>query len=432
MPQKPLSEELMRQAVELVEKHGGVSAASKASGIKLNTLKGRLAAAKRRMGLEPVKSTQQHYRMSQTEDQVTIESLSSKVRTVEDALKKGEVDTDVWEVDRFVLNGWEVGAKLDDGTIVVEPLWQVKLWLKRRDPIDPISIGNAMIDIMREYAPKYPKVKRSRGKKSYMLEISVPDLHLGKLAWAQETGEDYDTEIATNLYDIVVEDFIIKTDPYDIDRILIPVGNDLLHVDNSNNTTTAGTPQDVDGRWQRAFVKGYELLIRSIDKLVYIAPVDVLVVPGNHDRERTFYLGCVLEAWYHNSMEVTVDNSPELRKYVKYGNSLLGFTHGSEEKHDYLESIMIRERPQDFTDTTHREWHLGHFHKKRETKYIAGDTHGGTQVKILPSLSGTDAWHYSKGWVHGVRAAEAYLWHKEDGYTGHLSSNAGRDLYVRK
>ena len=118
-----------------------------------------------------------------------------------------------------------------------------------------------------------------------------------------------------------------------------------------------------------------------------------------------------------------MNNAPTLRKYVKYGPTLLGLTHGCDEKHDSLASVMIHERPQEFAEASHREWHLGHLHKRKETKYVAGDTHGGTIVRILPSLSATDAWHFQKGYVKGPKAAEAYLWGSASGYVGHLSSS---------
>jgi len=84
---------------------------------------------------------------------------------------------------------------------------------------------------------------------------------------------------------------------------------------------------------------------------------------------------------------------------------------------------MASEAPDAWAKSKHREIHVGHFHKRKQTQYLAGDTFGGVTVRVLPSLSGTDAWHFSKGYVKGLRAAEAYLWSKRGGYTGHLSAN---------
>ena len=73
------------------------------------------------------------------------------VKTLEQLLEEGNVDLDVWRVDRWVLNKWPVGAKAErkrlrwangrieegyvesDGLTVAQ-LWQVKAWLVRINP----------------------------------------------------------------------------------------------------------------------------------------------------------------------------------------------------------------------------------------------------------------------------------------------------------
>jgi len=64
---------------------------------------------------------------------------------------------------------------------------------------------------MRNHAPtypSYPKVSKPSDRR-YLLEINVPDLHLGKLAWGEETGDaDYDTEIAQQVFREAVEELL--------------------------------------------------------------------------------------------------------------------------------------------------------------------------------------------------------------------------------
>ena len=74
-----------------------------------------------------------------------------------------------------------------------------------------------------------------------------------------------------------------------------------------------------------------------------IAPVDVLIVSGNNDEERSFYLGEVLSALYSNTDRIFVDNSAKKRKYYSYGNVLLGLTHGYHEKLKELKDLMAYE-----------------------------------------------------------------------------------------
>lgn len=358
---------------------------------------------------------------------------SSRIRTLDDLLASAPVDLTEWEVERHIVNKWEVGAKGPDGKLKVEELWQVKAWFKRiRGAVDLAELRDRVVADMRAHAPAYPALPAPSRFASYMLEVDLPDLHVGKLAWGEEVDDvNYDSHEARRVALEAVEDLLQKASAFPVERILFPVGNDLLHADTPEGTTTRGTRQDVDTRPLLMFTRARDLMVTIIDRLMQVAPVDVVIVPGNHDRHRTLELGVVLDAWYNRTDRVRVDAGPTLRKYVRYGTNLLGFTHGSEEKEADLALIMAQERPHDWAETTHREWHLGHLHKRKQTRLVAGDTHGGVVVRILPALTATDAWHYSQGYVKGPRAAEAYLWHRETGYAGHFSANVLPPLRAR-
>ena len=114
---------------------------------------------------------------------------------------------------------------------------------------------------------------------------------------------------------------------------------------------------------------GRKLLIEAIDYLSNFAPVDVIVISGNHDFERMFYVGDTIDMYFSKSKYVTVDNSMKFRKYYKFGNVLLGYTHGGEEKEADLPLLMAQEVPILWSETKYREMHLGHLHHKKEIKY---------------------------------------------------------------
>ena len=225
------------------------------------------------------------------------------------------------------------------------------------------------------------------------------------------------------MYVDAVEDLLSKSASYNIEKILLPIGQDFFHINNAENTTVKGTAQDVDGRPHKVFEAGYMAVIKAINNCLRTAPVEVLWIPGNHDRETSYYLAKYLEAYYRNTDHVTVDAGSKSRKYYHYGVTLLGFTHGNEEPHRDLPIIMASECSDIWNAVTCREWHVGHFHKRKETRYLAGDSFGAVGVRILPSLSGTDKWHYDKGYVNSHRVAEAYLWNLETGYAGHFPSD---------
>lgn len=356
-----------------------------------------------------------------------LHSKSTRIRTLDELLAAAAVDLTVWEVERFVVNKWESAARLgagDDARIETAPLYQVKAWLRRNRKAERlVDVGERILADIAAHAPTYPAYAPAivRGER-YMTEWSAPDLHLGKLAWAPEAGEDWDMRIARETYLAALEDAIQKASGFPTEKWLVPIGNDFFQYDNLDKTTTAGTPQDTDSRYAKMFQVGEQLLVAALDRLAVIAPVHGIVVPGNHDRQTALTLGRVLSAWYRNTDRVTIDCSPTLRKYVRYGSNLLGFTHGSEEKPADLPLIMATEAPRDWSETTHREWHIGHTHRSKETRYTAGESFKGVRVRILPALCAADAWHASKGYVGEARAAETYLWSHDGGYAGHFSS----------
>ena len=149
--------------------------------------------------------------------------------------------------------------------------------------------------------------------------------------------------------------------------------------------------------------------------LAAYAPVVVPIIPGNHDMETIYFLGEALSDWYHNTQDVTILSGPTLRKYFTYGRNLIGWTHGSDERQTDLPMIMAQEAGEEWANTQHREFHIGHFHRKKETKYLSVNEVGGVMIRVIPSLASVDNWHYKKGYVTGIKAAEAYLYDRERG-----------------
>ena len=249
-----------------------------------------------------------------------------------------------------------------------------------------------------------------------MLELPIMDLHLGKLAWGEETGEDYDLKIAEQLYRETVRDFLGKVSHYSlpIEQILYPVGQDFFHVDNTTSMTTGGTLVDTDTRWAKMYDIGVRLLVWTVDQLRQIAPVQIMYVPGNHDRTLSYCAVYTLNAYYQNCEAVTVDLSPAPRKYVRYGVNLIGFSHGKEGKRIF--QLMQQERAQDWGETIFREWHLGDLHHEEARE------EGGVKVRRISSVTAADAWHVEKGF-RAVRQAQAFVWDRELGPELVMDSN---------
>lgn len=252
------------------------------------------------------------------------------------------------------------------------------------------------------------------------IEIAIHDLHFGSLCWGEETGENYDIKIAERIFLDAVNYLITVTKSFNPELYILPAGSDFFNVNSMLNTTVAGTYQDEDCRWQKTYIYGRKMMVKAIDMLRGIADVKVIMISGNHDAERAYYLGDSLECWYRECNNVEVNNSPKPRKYLQWGKCLLGLTHGKEEVKGTLPLLMATEEPKLWARTKYREFHTGHLHHKAMKSYDYGVENQGVREKIIGSLAATDSWHVKKGYS-GLREAEAFIWNKEQGQVASFS-----------
>lgn len=356
---------------------------------------------------------------------MTVESpKSAYVQTLDDLVRVCAVDLTRWRVARYVVNKWDNVMRGPDDNPLTSQLFQVKAWLEPLPGVDLARevIAGLLADLAS--APPLPDIPRFEPMTDHlhMLELDPFDLHVGMLSWAAETGADYDSDIATDLAIRATQRLIKMASGFDFERVLIPLGNDWLHtdkvVDGKGGVTARGTAQDVDTRRGKMVRAGITLAMRIIEAARHVAPVEVVIVPGNHDTESMFMLGEVLAARYHDTSDVTVRNDPDPRHYVRYGASLIGLTHGHEGKPADLPLIMATERPMDFANSTFRLWRIGHLHRKGE--WVS--EHSGVRVCVAPSLAARDHWHAAQGYGH-LRAMEGHIWHREYGPVASLTAS---------
>jgi len=421
----PLTDEQCRAAVEAVQREGGQLKAATALDMSRSTLRHRLAEAQRRgIGVEPIETTEGY---TQTSDghRIRIVSISRRIRTVEEALQYGHIDPVTHRIVRARVNSWEAFTN-EAGH---QTLWQVRVDVEPLIQPNLQAAIDRVLERVRESAPRYPRPRRRVPDSGVLLEFSPFDHHFGKLAWAQETGENYDLAIARRVFVAAAEQALGLARQYPVEHVYIPVGQDWFHIDGWTGETVHGTPQDTDGRWPAIFETGLDAIRQAVDMFAGLAHVTLAWVPGNHDWSTSWTLARCLACVYESCDRVTVDTGAAPRKYLRWGTNLVGFTHGNEEKHSSLPTIMATERPEDWAATTDHEWHLGHWHVRRATTTTPVDTHDGVTVRILPSLCGRDAWHHRKGYLGTTKAAEAYLWHREQGLLGSLVLRADPDAY---
>ena len=275
------------------------------------------------------------------------------------------------------------------------------------------KICNCIDEIMDDFGVRYNGPDKSRQPSinksdDLMLEVSVVDLHLSKLSWEPEVGESYDYKIAEERYKQVIDDVYNRAVERRPGKILVPFGQDFFHTDTTQGTTTAGTYVDKDGRWQKQFAKGFELLVWTFDRFAELAPVEGVLVPGNHDKMLSYCAMVALSAWFKDRQDIIINPDIKMRKYIEFGLNLIGFTHGDKERGRIYGNMQV-EVPQAWGRTKFKEWHTGHIHHEMTKE------NNGVIVRSLSSITATDAWHFEKGYVGNVAKSQSFLWHKNKG-----------------
>jgi len=335
------------------------------------------------------------------------------------AITRSEIDMDKFYVAQVRVNQW--GSDKN-------PSVQARAELRPIPGADEFSkIREEFLADIRGAFFDVPVVRPTLHENPVMIELACFDLHLGKSGDISETGaEPCNTEITYDRMIYATENLLSRARGiYSVEKVLIPMGNDMMHFDNIAGTTTGGTPQDADLSYFRLFRTVVRAAIQQINIARHVAPVDVLIIPGNHDRVTMFHLGEVLAEVYRDVEDVAIDNRATMRKYYRYGINLIGFTHGKYEKIPELPLIMAQESGKDWAETFVRHWHIGHVHKRKKIEFLTTDTFQTIEVRVLPSLSGTDAWH-ARGGYNSSPIAELHVWDAHAGHIDCMSYNARR------
>ena len=263
-----------------------------------------------------------------------------------------------------------------------------------------------LVDYKSNYIPQpQPEIQRA---KLIDVEISLSDFHLAKRHIDGDNSPSVRCkryfEAATNLiYDVRAL--------YDIDRIVFPISNDFFHTDNFQHATTNGTPQETIVDYAHEYELGFALLVDTIAMLKNVCKeLHVVLVQGNHDRTKSYYLAHALDVYFHSDPNIYFDREHSVLKATMLGDTFIGYHHGNCKIEDL--PLLFATHPdysQMFGCAKYREVHTGdkHHYMAKEVK--------GVRIQQMPSLSGTDRWHQDNNFVHSVRAALALVYDKELG-----------------
>lgn len=335
--------------------------------------------------------------------------LGMVISTLDELLEVGQVDQSVWRVARFRDNAWGQNSALHGYTTI----YHVTAWLERIIPANAEEAIALALEELRAAAPVtlYEPYEYTGPKEKVMIEVNLSDIHAGKRGWKAETGTEYNIQIARQRVQAACSQLLAHTMAYHIEHVVIAICGDTVNADGPDGKTTRGTQQDMAGQYLEIFRAAKAMMVEAIMLFRKIAPVKVIIVSGNHDKYTSYLLADMLEAMFANDERVAIDNDPLPRKYHKYGKNLIGFAHRPDFKK--LPGLMTVEQPRLWGETTHHEFHAGHFHIER----VEVDTIYGVVVRTVLALTGSDEWHVEAGF-RGRAGAQMFIWHKEDNLVG--------------
>jgi hypothetical protein len=149
---------------------------------------------------------------------------------------------------------------------------------------------------------KIVKLPPTQSREFANIELSLSDYHLAK----RTVDGDNSPETRALRYFNVAQSLIFKVKAnYNIDRIVFPISNDFFHTDNYQHQTTNGTPQDTIMDYSQEYELGFSLLVDTINMLrQHCNNVTVILVQGNHDRTKSFYLAHALDIFFRDELDV--------------------------------------------------------------------------------------------------------------------------------
>lgn len=244
-------------------------------------------------------------------------------------------------------------------------------------------------------------------EESLMCTYVMGDPHFGMHAWWEEAGENFNLKEAERVTCAAI-DRLVATAPKAKTALMLNLG-DVLHADNQSNLSQSGHQLDVDGRWTKVMQTCLRAMIHCVRRLLEKhEKVVVRINRGNHDGHSSFALAMMLSCFFHDEPRIQVDLSPAAAWYYRFGQVLIGSTHGDTMKGKDLPLVMATDRHKDWGETMHRYWYVGHVHHSDLKEYQ------GCVVEYFRTLAARDAWHAGQGYRAG-RDMRLIVLHQEHG-----------------
>jgi UDP-2,3-diacylglucosamine pyrophosphatase LpxH len=248
-----------------------------------------------------------------------------------------------------------------------------------------------------------------------MNNIVIGDPHLDMYASKDETGHDWNLEIACERHLKAVLG-LLKRAPA-ADTGMLTILGDSLHRDSLKALTPAsGNLVDVSSRVSRA-IKYATRLFRAmiIEMLKNHKKVVVVFVRGNHSETLELCLRDMLEIAFEKNKRVDVLENTSKHIPYSFGRNFLLCTHGdrlNDQKKADIAVSMFRDQHGAAKFTHVLSGHVHHSSVKEVS---------GCYIETFQALPTPDAWHTESGYVTSDQSVSMLTYHRQGGIVSRLN-----------
>lgn len=256
---------------------------------------------------------------------------------------------------------------------------------------------SAIRDAVKAFLEDLPKLSAPVEPDDYSTDIipwiQIGDAHLGMLAHAMETGEDFDLKIAEGQLCTAIQ--MLLHDLPKTERLVINDLGDFTHYDNFAATTAAsGHALDADTRFPK-MVRVYSRVMRFIidAALAKAQHVDVIINQGNHSRINDFWMRELLESCYGHTGRVHVLDNDSVFIGYRMGKTLVMVHHSDKCRPKDLIGVMTTDFKDDYGQTDYHYIDIGHVHH-----HFVSKEHPGAVIESWNHLAASDKWAHDAGY----------------------------------
>lgn len=330
-----------------------------------------------------------------------VANFSEEVKSLDELIEKCKIDTEKWEVTKYVQNFWGNGDN---------PHWQVKAWLGKKT-VEQLFQAN-FVDFLDTYQPVSQEIMNPDfvvGKELAMLVINKQDSHLNK--YDIDGNNDITDRLSAIVYKVATIVAQAKLSN-NLEHITYVIGSDEFNSEYSG-ATTKGTPQTNTHTYHDSFRFICDHEVMMITMLLQQAEnVNVVYVAGNHDEFVGWHMITWLQSFFRNEERVQFDCSPKYRKYVSYGTSALMFNHGDAIKPAKLAALF----PMEFKEgwSFHENFYIFTGDKHHE---VSQDFNGIKFYQIPAFSNAKSVWDDKMGHVMSKAEVTGFLIEQGSGMT---------------